>query len=67
MQENEFSGTISILPFNTHVDKLVTSNFQTCFPAPYLSLHAKHSRMPSMRGSRNFRQGGGGGAGYRSV
>ena len=50
MQENEFSGTISIYPSTmqplcrpTHVDKLVTSNFQICFPAPYLSLHAKYS------------------------
>ena len=45
MQENEFSGTISMYPSTnqplcTHVDKLVTSNFQICFPAPYLSLHA---------------------------
>ena len=51
MQENEFSGTISIYPSTmqplcTHVDKLV--NFQICFPAPYLSLHAKHSHMPNM-------------------
>ena len=49
----EFSDTISIYPSTmqplcTHVDKLVTSNFQTCFPAPYLSLHAKNSRMPNM-------------------
>ena len=50
MQENEFSGTISIYPSTmqplcrpTHVDKLVTSNFQICFPAPYLSLNAKYS------------------------
>ena len=50
MQENESSGTISIYPSTmqplcrlTHVDKLVTSNFQICFPAPYLSLHAKYS------------------------
>ena len=53
MQENEFSGTISIYPSTmqplcTHADKLVKSNFQTCFPAPYLSLHAKYSRMPNM-------------------
>ena len=53
MQENEFSGTISIYPSTmqplcTHVDKLVTNNFQTCFPAPYLSLHAKYSRMPNI-------------------
>ena len=42
MQENEFSGTKSMYPSTmqhicTHVDKLVTSNFQICFPAPYLS------------------------------
>ena len=50
MQENEFSGIISIYPSTmqplcrpTHVDKLGTSNFQICFPAPYLSLHAKYS------------------------
>ena len=46
MQENEFSGTISMYTLHnaasmcTHVDKLVTSNFQICFPAPYLCLHA---------------------------
>ena len=54
MQENEFSGTISMYlstmqPLRTHVDKLVTSNFQTCFPAPYLSLHAKYSHVPRGR------------------
>ena len=53
VQENEFSGTISMYPSTvqplcTHVDKLATSNFQICFPAPYLSLHAKHSHMPNM-------------------
>ena len=53
MQENEFSGTIPIYvstmqPLCTHVDKLVTSNFQICFPAPYLSLHAKYSHMRNM-------------------
>ena len=53
MQENEFSGIISIYPSTmqplcTHVNKLVTSNFQICFPAPYLSLYAKYSHMPSM-------------------
>ena len=53
MQENEFSGTTSMYPSTmkplcTHVDKLVTSNFQICFPAPYLSLHAKYSHMPNM-------------------
>ena len=43
MQENEFSGTISIYPSTmqllcrpTHVGKLVTSNFQICFPAHIL-------------------------------
>ena len=68
MQENEFSGTISMYPSTmqqlcTHVDKLVLSNFQICFSAPYLSLHAKYSHMPNMpRGRtspglpyRNFR------------
>ena len=35
-------------PLCTHVDKLVTSNFQICFPAPYLSLHTKYSHMPNM-------------------
>ena len=53
MQENEFSGTISmypstVQPFCTNVDKLATSNLQICFPAPYLSLHAKCSHMPNM-------------------
>ena len=53
MQENEFSGatskyTSTMQPWYTHVNKLVTSNFQICFPAPYLSLHAKHSHMPNM-------------------
>ena len=53
-QENEFSGTISMYPSTmqplcTHVDKLVTSNFQICFPFPYLNgLHAKYSHMPNM-------------------
>ena len=51
MQVNEFSGTISMYtsamqPLCTHVDKLVTSNFQICLPAPYLSLHGKYSHMP---------------------
>ena len=50
MQENEFSGNISMNPSTmqplcTYVDKLVASNFQICFPAPYLSLHAKYSHM----------------------
>ena len=53
MQENEFSGTISMYPSTvqplcTHVDKLVTSNLQICFPAQYLSLHAKYSQMSNM-------------------
>ena len=53
MQENEFAGATSMFPSTmqplyTHVNKLVTSNFQICFPAPYLSLHAKYSRMPNM-------------------
>ena len=53
MQENKFSGTKSMYPSTmqplcTHVDKLVTSNFQICFPAPYLILHAKYSHMPNM-------------------
>ena len=53
MQENDFSGTISMYPSTvqplcTHVDKHVTSNLQICFPAPYLSLHAKYSHMPNM-------------------
>ena len=53
MQETEFSGAISMYPSTkqllcTHVDKLVTSNFQICFPAPYLILHAKYSHMLNM-------------------
>ena len=53
MQENEFSGTISmnpstVQPLCTHAGKLVTRNFQICFPAPYLSLHSKYSHMPNM-------------------
>ena len=41
LQENEFSGTTSMFPSTmqslcTHVNKLVTSDFQICFPAPYL-------------------------------
>ena len=53
MQENKFSGTLSmyhstVQPLCTHVDKLVTSNLQICFPAPYLSLHAEYSHMPNM-------------------
>ena len=35
-------------PLCTHVDKLVSSNFQICFAAPYLSLHAKYCHMPNM-------------------
>ena len=53
MQENEFSGAISMYHSTmqalcTHVNKLVASNFKICFPAPYLSLHAKYSHMPNM-------------------
>ena len=53
MQENEFSGTIymypsTVQPLCTHVNKLVTSNLQICFPAPYLSLHAKYSYILNM-------------------
>ena len=53
MQENEFSGIISmdpstVQPLCTHVDKLATSNLKICFPASYLSLHAKYSHMPNM-------------------
>ena len=53
MQESEFSGTISMYPSTmqplcTHVDRLVTSNFQICFPATYLSLDAKYSHMPNI-------------------
>ena len=47
MQEDKFSGTNATIVC-THVDKLVTSNFQICFPAPYLILHAKYSHMPNM-------------------
>ena len=57
MQENEFSGTISMYPstmqpFCAHVDKLVASNFQICFPAPFLRLHAKYSHMPNISRGR---------------
>ena len=31
----------------TRVNKLVTSDVQLCFPAPYFNLHAKYSHMPS--------------------
>ena len=53
MQENEFSGTITMYPSTvqplcTHVDKLVTSNLQIGFTAPYLSFHARYSHMPNM-------------------
>ena len=53
IQQNDFPGIISMLPSKmqplcTHVDKLVTSNSQICFPAPYLSSHAKYSDMPNM-------------------
>ena len=40
-------------PLCTHVNQLVTSNFQICFPDPYLSLHAKYEGL----------DGGGGGSG----
>ena len=57
MQETDFSGTISMYPSTmqplcTHVNKLVASNFQIGFPAPYLSLHAKYSHMPNMHRGR---------------
>ena len=57
MQENDFSGTISMCPstmqqLSTYVDKLVTSNFQICFSAPYLGLHAKYSHIPNMTRGR---------------
>ena len=39
----------TVQPLCTHVDKLVTSNLQICFPAPYLSLHAKYSHMPEAK------------------
>ena len=47
------SGTISMSPSSmqplvTHVDKLVTSNFQVCFPSLYLSSNAKYSHMANM-------------------
>ena len=53
MQENEFSGTISMYPtpmqqLCIHVDKLITSNSQICFPVPYLSSHANYSHMPNV-------------------
>ena len=53
MQENEFSSATSMYPSTmqplcTHVNKLVTSKFQICFPAPYLSLHTKYNHMPNM-------------------
>ena len=41
-----FASTMQ--PLCTYVEKLVTSNFQICFQAPYLSLHAKYSHMPNM-------------------
>ena len=54
--KNEFSGTLlmypsTMQPLCTLVNKLVTSNFQICFPAPYLSRRATYSRimhMPNM-------------------
>ena len=78
IQQNDFSGIISMHPSTmqplcTHVDKLVTSNSQICFPAPYLSSHAKYSNMPNMPRSPllddtqcRTRGGGGGGGGYVS-
>ena len=53
IQENEFSVTNSMhpsemQPLNTHVNKLVTSDVQICFPAPYFNLRAKYSHMPNM-------------------
>ena len=35
-------------PLYTRVNKLVTSDVQICFPAPYLNLHAKYSHIPNM-------------------
>ena len=35
-------------PLYTHINKLVTSGLQICFPAPYLNLHAKYSHMLNM-------------------
>ena len=59
MQENEFYGIISMYPSTmqplcAHVDKLVTSIFQICFPTPYLRIHAKYtcSHMPNMSRGR---------------
>ena len=46
-------------PLCTHVNQLVTSNFQICFPAPYLSLHAKYEGLDGGGGG-----GGGGGVWY---
>ena len=45
IQENEFSPTKLMHPLKvqllyTHASKLVTSDVQICFPAPYLNLHA---------------------------
>ena len=53
IQEIEFSVTKSmhpskLQPFYTHVNTLVTSDVEICFPAPYLNLHAKYSHMPNM-------------------
>ena len=53
MQENELSGATSMYPSTmqplcTHVNTLVTSNFQICFPASYVTLHAIYSHMPNM-------------------
>ena len=48
IQENELLITKSMhpskmRPLYTHVNKLVTSDVQICFPAPYLNLYAKYS------------------------
>ena len=55
MQENEFTVTKSTDPLNmqllyAHANKLVTSDVQICFAAPYLNLHAKYSHMLNMPG-----------------
>ena len=38
-------------PLYTHVNTLVTSDFQICFPALYLNLHAKYSHMTNIPGA----------------
>ena len=52
MQETEFSGTISMYPSTmqplcTHVDKVVTSNFQICFQLHILVYMLNYSHMPN--------------------